>query len=241
MNSYDPVKLSEEIRKKVVDGEKRKYYRFRKARFYGGIATGDCVGCNLSCHFCWSKKPLNQPEKVGKFYTPTEVKEKLVEIADKNNFHLIRLSGNEPTIGRKHLISFLEEIENKDLKFILETNGILIGNDSSFAEDLKDFDDIQVRVSFKGCTKEKFTKLTGADPSGFELQIQALRSLNENNVDCHPAIMTEFAEKKEIISFMKTLRRIDSSFAQKVEHESLNLYPHVKKRLKKAGIEIPEK
>jgi len=31
----------------VCNERKRKYYRFRAARFYGGIATADCMGCNL--------------------------------------------------------------------------------------------------------------------------------------------------------------------------------------------------
>ncbi|MCL7390021.1 MAG: molybdenum cofactor biosynthesis protein MoaA, partial [Thaumarchaeota archaeon] len=44
---YDPLKLTEYIREKVVrmvdNVEERKYYRFRRDRWYGGIATGDVV------------------------------------------------------------------------------------------------------------------------------------------------------------------------------------------------------
>ena len=39
----DPVELAERMRQMVSSGEKRKYYRFRPAPFYGGIATADCV------------------------------------------------------------------------------------------------------------------------------------------------------------------------------------------------------
>jgi uncharacterized Fe-S cluster-containing radical SAM superfamily protein len=44
MNSLiDPFVMAERLGKIVSSGEKRKYYRFRPAPFYGGIATADCV------------------------------------------------------------------------------------------------------------------------------------------------------------------------------------------------------
>ena len=51
--AYDPVARHKVIENKVVKGELRKYYRFRTDRWYGGIATADCVGCGLICKFCW--------------------------------------------------------------------------------------------------------------------------------------------------------------------------------------------
>lgn len=131
MTGYDPIELSEQIREKVVKGKERKYYRFRSTKFYGGIATADCVGCNLMCRFCWSEKPRLQPDKVGEFYEPEEVAEKLVSIARGNNYSLVRISGNEPTLGRKHLLSVLENLQGKNLQFVLETTAILIGPDAS--------------------------------------------------------------------------------------------------------------
>ncbi len=67
MNSsfIDPLSLAERVGKIVTSGEKRKYYRFRQAPFYGGIATADCVGCCLKCLFCWFWHILVQPEKIG--------------------------------------------------------------------------------------------------------------------------------------------------------------------------------
>ena len=147
MSGYDPLKLGEEIEKTVTRENKRKYYRFRGTKFYGGIATADCVGCNLSCHFCWSKKPRKNPEEVGGFYTPEEVKEKLTGIAAENGYDQVRISGNEPTIGREHLITLLKKLEGSNLKFVLETNGILIGNDPSYAEALTRFEKLHVRIS----------------------------------------------------------------------------------------------
>ena len=40
---YDPITLSRKIESIVCQGSRRKYYRFRPAGFYGGIATADYV------------------------------------------------------------------------------------------------------------------------------------------------------------------------------------------------------
>jgi len=185
MIGYDPIELHEKIEKKVVDGDRRKYYRFRGTKFYGGIATGDCVGCNLNCHYCWSKRPREKPEKTGKLHSPEEVSENLVDIARKENFDKVRLSGNEPTIGKEHLISLLEELESKGLMFILETNGITLGHSPEYVQELANFEDLHVRVSLKGCSPEDFHKLTGADPKGFKLQLGSLERLVENDISCN--------------------------------------------------------
>jgi uncharacterized Fe-S cluster-containing radical SAM superfamily protein len=62
---YDPLEKAEEDAKLVCQGHHRKYYRFRAARFYGGIAAADCVGCCLrfegvapkhKTHVAWSRR-----------------------------------------------------------------------------------------------------------------------------------------------------------------------------------------
>ncbi|RLG64888.1 molybdenum cofactor biosynthesis protein MoaA, partial [archaeon] len=51
---YDPFVKLKRIQRIVCKGIKRKYYRFRSGKWYGGIATADCCGCILKCIFCWS-------------------------------------------------------------------------------------------------------------------------------------------------------------------------------------------
>ncbi len=46
---YNPVEIAEITEKTVCENNRRRYYRFRPARFYGGISTADCVGCCLRC------------------------------------------------------------------------------------------------------------------------------------------------------------------------------------------------
>ncbi len=105
---FNPIEMAELTKTIVCKRNQRKYYRFRPAKFYGGISTADCVGCCLRCAFCWSWRETTRPEKFGDFYSPEEVAGKLVSIAKKKKLRQLRISGNEPTICRNHLISVLE-------------------------------------------------------------------------------------------------------------------------------------
>jgi uncharacterized Fe-S cluster-containing radical SAM superfamily protein len=230
----DPIARAENVLEIVGSGEKRKYYRFRPAPFYGGIATADCVGCCLKCLFCWSWHIITEPEKAGRLYSPEEVVRSLLSIARKKEFHQIRISGNEPTLHRSHLLKVLQLVP-KDIHFILETNGILIGHDPSYAEDLSRFPNLYVRVSLKGASPEDFTKLTMAKPEGFELQIKALEGLVEVGVDCFPAVMANFSSQEDIKRLRQRLKGIRPDFGD-FEEEELILYPFVLDHIQKAGL-----
>jgi uncharacterized Fe-S cluster-containing radical SAM superfamily protein len=233
---YDPVALAEETKSIVISGEKRKYYRFRPAPYYGGIATADCVGCCLKCLFCWSWHIIVQPEKAGRFFSPEEVVGNLTSIARKKGFHQVRISGNEPTLHRSHLLRVLQLLP-RDIHFILETNGILIGDDSSYARDLSGFSNLYVRVSLKGACPEDFARLTGATPEGFNLQIKALESLAEEGVDCFPAVMANFSTEEDVKKLREKLRGIRPDFYD-FEEEELILYPFVVDHLQKANLPL---
>ncbi len=233
---YDPVQRAEEVATVVCKDDLRKYYRFRPARFYGGIATADCIGCCLRCLFCWSWPKVIRPERYGRFYSPKEVAGNLTGIARKKGFSKIRISGNEPTIARAHLIKVIELIP-KDILFILETNGIMIGCDKTYADDLARYENIYVRVSIKGCNEEEFSRLTGAKPSGFNLQLKALENLCEMGVNVHPAVMVSFSPLENIEVLQKKLGKIAKDF-EDIEIEELAAYGDVEKRLKKAGVKV---
>ena len=70
---YDPIKFGEKIKEIVCKNTMRKYFRFRATRYYGGIATGDVVGCNLKCCYCYVYQPREKPREIGRFYVPEEV------------------------------------------------------------------------------------------------------------------------------------------------------------------------
>lgn len=229
---FNPLQLAKDTKEIVTKGILRKYYRTRADRWYGGIATADCCGCNLRCVFCWSGKPRDHPEAVGQFYSPEEIFTVLDSIASKSGYNQLRVSGNEPTIAKEHLLKLLGLVDQTDYKFILETNGILI--DSTYAEELSKYNCLHVRVSLKGTNEEEFSKLTGANPEAFNLQLQALKNLLDANVSCHPAVMLSFSTKENITKLVDRLREIDKSL--EIEEEYVFLYPLVVKRLNAAKI-----
>jgi uncharacterized Fe-S cluster-containing radical SAM superfamily protein len=231
---FDPITKAEDLARIVTRGDKRKYYRFRPARFYRGIATADCVGCCLRCLFCWSWQEVVRPESVGEFFSAEEVARRLGTIARKWGFQRVRISGNEPTIAREHLIKVIERLPSH-LHFILETNGVLIGHDRTYAEDLARFPNLSVRVSLKGTDEQEFSGLTGAAPSGFALQLKALEHLAEAGVTCHAAVMVSFSPKEKVEALRRRLGEITGDFAD-IEIEDLVLYRDVEERLRKAGL-----
>lgn len=238
LSLYDPVTRHEAIEKLVVHEadrvQERKYWRFRFDRWYGGIVTADAVGCGLACKYCWvSDAVMFTPAVIGKFYRPERVAEILMKMAKKRNMKQLRVSGGEPTIGRRHLLQLLDHLKDQRLLFILETNGILIGNDPQYAEDLSKHPFLHVRVSLKGCSEEEFAMLTGAQPRGFLLQLRALESLLQAGVECHPAVMTSFSTEESLQRLVQQLKGISLRLARDLEIEELILYPNVKRKIGK--------
>jgi uncharacterized Fe-S cluster-containing radical SAM superfamily protein len=227
---YDPIVLSNKIENIVVKEDRKRYYRFRATRFYGGIATADTVGCNLRCKFCWSSNSVWNPKNTGEFYSPMQVADELHQIAGNKGYKQMRVSGGEPTIGRRHLISLLENIKPKFL-FILETNGILLGVDKSYVRELSKFDNIHVRVCLKGCNPEEFSILTGAS-NGFDYQIMALENLREESMRFNIALVSSGSGKKQLID---RLISMDLGHVM-IEEEEVKLYPMVRKRLEGEGL-----
>ncbi len=146
----------------------------------------------------------------------------------------MRISGNEPTICREHLISVLELIP-EDALFILETNGILIGSDPSYAKDLSRFLNVHVRISLKGTCEEEFSRLTGSVPEGFQLQLSAIENLMRHGVKTGPACMVSFSPPENVMRLGRRLRAIHPDL-EDFEKEELILYPAVEERLRKFGI-----
>ena len=238
MALYDPVTRHEAIEKLLVRdielGQERKYWRFRFDRWYGGIVTADAVGCGLLCKYCWvSDAVMFQPVKVGKFYSPDVVAKTLVKMAKKRNLRQLRVSGGEPTIGKRHLLQLLDNLEGQGLRFILETNGILIGDDHQYAQDLSKYRVLHVRVSLKGCNEKEFALLTDAKPEGFTLQLKALENLLREGVRCHPAVMMSFSTKESVQQLAERLKTINTRLAEDLEIEELILYPKVKRKIER--------
>lgn len=239
---YDPVerhRLLERWVSRTVNGHfERKYWRFRADRWYGGVATADCVGCGLSCRFCWANEnSFYNSDSTGFYQSPQEVAARLGSTASAKGYNQARVSGGEPTISMPHLLQLLERLRyNKSLNFILETNGILLGNDRNFSRALSDFRFLHVRVSLKGCNEDDFEKLTGASSQGFEFQLQSLKNLVDDGVSCHAAVMTSFSSRDSFLQLANRLSSIDPRLARDLETEEVIMYPRVAKKLRAFGL-----
>ncbi len=232
---FNPIEIANNLREVVCRSTARKYYRFRGGQFYGGIASADCVGCILECVFCWSNKPRKSPETIGKFYTPSEVVAKLIHIARKRNYRSVRITGNEPTLCKEHLLEVISQIP-ADLTFMLETNGILI--DEGYAKELSQFKNLHVRVSLKATNEIQFEKITNARGKYFELQFAALDNLIRNKVSCHPAIMENLIlSPNDLQKLRNRLSANKSTLGSELELESLILYPFIRSELEKRKLD----
>ncbi|MBL7014210.1 MAG: radical SAM protein [Candidatus Marinimicrobia bacterium] len=231
-DGYDPIVLTRAAERTVVKGNQRKYARLsRPLRFYGGITSAQEVGCNLRCKFCFSDKPVRRPQSTGRFYSPQEVFEALTHGAKKNGHRLISASASEGTLGKKHLFELLTLVDQSDYIFVLETNGMTIGNDPSFAKELSQFKNLHVRVSIKGCTAHEYNQLTGADSRSYDLPYEALDYLMDAGVSCNVCLMISFSTAKTIDIAETRLSSIRPGLLKSLEKEHITLFPKVATRL----------
>jgi len=165
---FDPIKRAKEVEEEVMEGLARKYYRFRPADYYGGIATADLVGCPFLCAYCWNYGRNLHPEiSTDKYYSPPEVANRLLFIVKRKGFNKVRLSGAEPILGEQSFEHFYQVLKdrykaNPGLDFILETNGLLLGYWPGLARRLSQFESLEVRVAIKGYDEESFDGISGS-------------------------------------------------------------------------------
>jgi uncharacterized Fe-S cluster-containing radical SAM superfamily protein len=236
MMPFDAFTRAKEIEGKVVQDSKRRYYRVsRPGRWYGGIASADCCGCNLQCIFCWSNKPHENPDKCGKLYTPEQVSAKIIQCAHDHDYRLVRISGNEPTIAKEHLLKVISIMSKTRLTFILETNGTLL--DEGYCQELAKFPNLHVRVSLKGTSPDEFSMLTGAFSETFERILDNVSLLDKYRIDFNLAVMLSFSPDKNVTLLRQRIKSIAPEIADDFEEEYVILYPHVARKLKAAGLE----
>jgi len=237
MKGYDPIKLTEKMESIVVDGNKRKYAKLsRPLRFYGGTTSAVEVGCNLRCKFCFSDKPVFRPQSTGKFYSPGEVFNALDKGAKRYGHKLISASASEGTLGRQHLFELLDLVELSEYVYILETNGMTLGNDKAFAEQLAPYKNLHVRISIKGTSQEEYHELTDAIPESYELPFRALKHLIDAGVSCNACVMISFSDDDGIRSVEKKLFELHPGLLKSLEKERITPFPKVTERLAKNGL-----
>ena len=246
---FNPLELAKETERIVTregEGLERKYTDFYSVPVYRGIATGYAVGCCLRCIYCWSNWSRDFPDKFGKFYSPRDAASMLFRAAEegivseywrKLPVKKLRLSGCEPTLGKEHLLSILRFVKDSNYLFILETNGIILGNDKNYVKELAEFKDkLYVRVSFKAANPEGFQQRTGAIGKYYRLPFKALKHLLDEGIYARAAAMTDpkVMPKEERELLIQMLEEIDpkASYNEALEEEVIDAYETTIKRLK---------
>ncbi len=240
-NTFDPLELAHKTESIVMQGNKRKYLRFGITPDYGtGVATAYGLGCNLRCVFCWANETRDNLNIGKDFYSPQEVFSHLSEIIHRNpKIDKMRISNCEPTIGKEHLLELAELMEKSDHKLlIIETNGILLGDDENFSKELSGFKKSFVRVSLRAGTPEEFSRKSGAIPESFMLPFQAIRYLKKYKANFGVSGMTadpRFMTPLERIALIVKLGEIDPELVLKMHEEVIYLHPVSQKLLDKRG------
>ena len=234
---YDPVALAVATEKVVVAGNQRKYVQLgRSLRFYGGTTSATEVGCNLRCKFCFSDKPVWKPKQTGKLFTSQQVFDGLAKNARKHGHTTISASASEGTIGKEHLFELLDLVEESEFVYVLETNGMTLGQDKEYCEQLAKYKKLHVRVSIKGCNEDEFHELTGAQKSAYELPYKALGLLIDAGVSCNACLMVSFSNEKTIKEAKARLVAVHEGILKSLELEKIKLFPKVRQRLAKYGL-----
>jgi uncharacterized Fe-S cluster-containing radical SAM superfamily protein len=234
---YCPLELSAATEKVVVDGNRRKYVQLgRPLRFYGGTTSATEVGCNLRCKFCFSDKPVWKPKKTGKLFTPQQVFDGLAKNARKYGHKLISASASEGTIGKDHLFELLDLVEQSEFIYILETNGMTLGTDPEYCQQLAKYKRLHVRVSIKGASPDEYFDLTGARPDSYWLPYESMRNLIDAGVSCNACLMASFSSDNGIETVKKNLSARHPGILKSLEIETITLFPKVHERLEKHGL-----
>ena len=232
---FDPLEVSKEGENIFCRGDSRKYTGFYCTGVYRGISTGYTVGCNLRCVFCWVEWSRDFPNQFGEYCSPEKVAENLIKNAKINNVLKVRISGGEPTISKEHLLGLIRRLKNTNLLFILETNGILFGNDEKYVRELRDYENIHVRVSLKAGTPESFQRRMGAKGEFYRLPFVAISNLMKNRISFHVACMSDprLMPQDERRSIIKKLDSI--GYQNFFEEETCDPYKTTVVRMEKAG------
>jgi len=219
---FDPVQRSKEVENIVMQGDKRLYYRFRFAKFYGGIVTADAIGCNLLCAYCWNYSKNLNPSGFGEFYCPSEVAARLLDLSKKCGCDQFRVSGAEPILGRASTLHLAEVIEQVKGHFIIETNGVMLGCDQSLIDILEPLSNIHIRLCIKAHNSLDFEKITGAKLEGFAYQLLAVDHLQKARISYSIAVMSPFVDPTKLSCHVH-------------EVEDLFLYKSTEKNLRQRG------
>ncbi|MGA2260799.1 MAG: radical SAM protein [Acidobacteriota bacterium] len=224
---FDPIKRSAEIESLVMQDDRRLYYRFRSSGHYGGVVTADTVGCNILCAYCWNYRKNENPTQ-GEFCSPAEVISKLRSEAGRTGIQHFRVSGAEPILGERSARHLAEVLRAFPGRFIVETNGIMLGYNLAFL-DLLLRHNPYIRLTIKGDSPERFLEITGAQGTAFRCQLNALKELRKRGGAYRIAAMVGAADTNAL----------DNLFPEEeIEWEEFRNFGNAERNLSFRGVKL---
>ncbi len=243
---FDPIQLAEKASRLCSRSTRGLLERIVfDQRDFGSPVPGayiNLAGCCLRCLFCWVPSSVLEPYE-GAYLNPGEAASLLLHRARRRRSFVLKVTGGEPIlpgIPFQHLKAMLEHVEEamKDATILLETNGILLGYDFDLCLDLAAYSALVVRVSFKGCSEEEFSKLTGAKPEFYRLQMDAVANLSDAGVPLKVSLVSSFSSPSSIELFRVKLSEACPEAARDLELEELYIAGEVKRRLEEHGVKL---
>jgi uncharacterized Fe-S cluster-containing radical SAM superfamily protein len=160
----------------------------------------------------------------------------LVKTARRHGHTIISASASEGTIGRQHLFELLDLVEQSEFVYILETNGMTLGQDPELVQQLTKYKRLHVRVSIKGCNEDEFHRLTGASREAYGLPYEALRMLIQAGVSCNACLMVSFSDEVSVAIAKDRLYQLHPGILKSLELEKIKLFPKVLMRVSEHGL-----
>ncbi len=133
-------------------------------------------------------------------------------------------------------MELLDLVEQSEFIYVLETNGLTLGNDPEYCQALSKFSRLHVRVSIKGDNPEQYHELTGAIPETYELPYRALGHLIASGVSCNACLMASFSDQDGIGRVKRKLTKVHPGILKSLEIEKITMFPKVAQRLSKFSL-----
>jgi len=223
--------LVQEVRSQSFDGRRRRYHRFRHSS-HDDAVVADCIGSNLRCahEWGWCEGILDDPD-AGTFFTPEEVIDELVAMAEDHDCSSARITGMEPIMGDEHLIEVARRLNTRGMDLRIDTNGMLL--DHAYLGRLTSACDLSIRLSFKGHDPQSFISLADVHGSWFLNQVRAFTACQDSDIETRYVLAGVYdAEQRDQLAAW--LPGEDLS----IEVEKLRLCPANRQRLEAAGFDL---
>jgi len=194
------------------------------------------LGCNLRCAYCW----VVDEKKIGvrclpelyPFQTPQETYDSIKKLACAYKLKRVRVSGSEPLINPKHLLSVIRMAISDGYDYVLDTNATLLTED--FLASIKPYrHKIYVYMGLKGSNPEQFEDLTTADSKFWFKQLEGLRLIVKHGFTLGVNLMANLTPPETLPQLFQELYQISPILPVCVDMKNCTFFPHIADRIKR--------